>query len=72
LNQPIFSNIDYYKNKTFQRLMREWNTYLEADIESDELAAEWEEQILKDFLDGARFWLKTMRDGDWLEGQGLE
>ena len=57
---PIFSNIDYYKDYNFQRLMRNWNNYItyEGDeVSNTELMFEWEEVCLKDFLKGAREWL---------------
>ena len=65
LNMPnlsTFFSIGYYKNYNFQRLMRNWNLYLQSDEPSEEVLTEWEEFLLKDFLEGAREWLKRNKD----------
>ena len=55
----LFSSNDYYRDYNFQRLMRNWNKY-EGFVgeETDEMMAEWEEWIIKDFYEGATLWLK--------------
>ena len=64
----IFSSYDYYKNYDFSRLMRNWNAYLQSSESNELVLAEWEETLLKDFLDGARKWLRE--NSIW--GEGLE
>ena len=66
----LFSSYDYYEDYNFQRLLRNWNLYMESEGESDAMMAEWEEWILKDFLDGAKEWLK--KNSFWAVGLELE
>jgi hypothetical protein len=69
---PLFSNIDYYRNRQFQRLMRNWNKYIMYsgdEVHNEELMFEWEELLLKDFLKHSREWLdKCKEDTFWREG----
>lgn len=54
----FFSSPIYYENYNFVRLMRNWNKYEEyIGEDTEEMMAEWEEWLLRDFLDGAREWL---------------
>ena len=81
MSLSLFSSYDYYKNKTFIRLMRKYNkidnkqfhelTMASCD-DGEEVLEQMYENLMLEFLRGARFWLKTMRNGDWLEGEGLE
>lgn len=48
--------------------MRNWNAYLLSENENEDILSEWEEVLLKDFLDGARKWLRN--NSVW--GKGLE
>lgn len=48
--------------------MRNWNAYLQSSESNELVLAEWEETLLKDFLDGARKWLRE--NSIW--GEGLE
>ena len=66
----LFSSYDYYENYNFQRLLRNWNTYMDSEGESDDMMSEWEEWLLKDFLDGSREWLK--KNNGWAVGLELE
>ncbi len=59
---PLFSSHDYFRNIHFQRCLRNWNIYLESDEGNDEILAEWEEVLLKDFLTHGREWLKRCGD----------
>lgn len=54
----IFSNPDYYLNETFVKLLREWNRYLQSDEQNEDVLAQWEELILKDFRTEANKWRK--------------
>ena len=61
---PLFSNIDYWTNPQFQRLMRNWNKYITYngdEINNTELMFEWEEVLLRDFLKHSKEWLKENR-----------
>jgi len=62
LNQPIFSNMDYYKNLHFQRCMRNWNIYLQSNEQDDEVLTEWEELLLKDFYQYSLEWFKLNKN----------
>lgn len=44
--------------------MRNWNTYLKSDEGSDDILAEWEEVLLKDFLQYSREWLRDNEESD--------
>ena len=46
---PFFSNPDYWKNPEFQKLMLKWNVYMQSDEEDDDVLAQWEELIMKDW-----------------------
>ena len=59
---PLFSQPDYYLNETFQALMRQWNTYINSEETDDEILAEWEEIIIKDFRRYANEWLKENKN----------
>jgi len=51
--------------------MNNWNKYEQyIGTDTDEMMAEWEEWLLKDFLDGAREWLK--KNSAWFVGKNLE
>ena len=66
----IFSNYNYFKNAQFQRLMRNWNKYMDFEgDETDEIMAQWEETLLGDFLVEATIW-KESHSITW--GKGLE
>ena len=66
----LFSSIDYFKNAQFQRLMRNWNKYMDFEgDETDEIMAQWEETLLGDFLVEATIW-KESHSITW--GKGLE
>ena len=58
----LFSSTDYFKDYNFVRLMRNWNKYLTYEDynsnEPEQMMAEWEEWLLKDFYEGATQWLK--------------
>ena len=43
---------------------------MESEGESDDMMSEWEEWLLKDFLDGAKEWLK--KNNGWAVGLELE
>ncbi len=43
---------------------------MESEGESDDMMSEWEEWLLKDFLDGSREWLK--KNSFWAVGLELE
>ena len=59
---PLFSSPDYFRNYHFQRCLKNWNKYLESDENNDEILAEWEELLLKDFLKHSREWLDRNED----------
>ena len=57
------SDDSYYKNDHFIRLQRNWNKYLEYEgDETDEMYAQWEETLLKDFLKHSKEWLDNNRN----------
>jgi len=58
----FFSSPNYYKDLHFQRCMRNWNKFLETDVIDDDELAEWEEVLLKDFLQHSREWLNRNKD----------
>ena len=71
-NTPVFfSSADYYKDYDFTRLMRNWNKYMEYTGGDDDVMAEWEEILLKDFLNAAKNWLKCYGK-DYYNGKHLE
>ena len=53
----FFSSPNYYKNPHFQRCMRNWNMYLNTEENDDDVLAEWEEILYKDFLQHSKEWL---------------
>jgi hypothetical protein len=55
----FFTNADYYKNKEFQKLMRNWNYYLKQDEVncSSELLVEVKRILMGDFYRKAKEWL---------------
>jgi len=62
LTTQTFSSIDYYKNHDFIRLMRNWNKYMDYDgddVDSDDIMAEWEETLIRDFLQASIEWLEN-------------
>jgi len=62
MTDQIFSNINYYKNHEFIRLMRNWNKYMDYDgddVDSDDIMAEWEETLIRDFLQASIEWLEN-------------
>jgi|AACY02.18.fsa_nt_gi hypothetical protein len=59
---PIFSNMNYYKNPTFVKLMRKWNKYLLDDIDDEKLCYEIEETLMFDMWQEARKWLKENKN----------
>ena len=60
---PLFySSPNYYENHHFIRCMRNWNLYLESSECDEDILAEWEEVLLKDFLCHSRDWLDNNRD----------
>lgn len=64
MTTQTFSSIDYYKNHNFIRLMRNWNKYLDYDgddVDSDDIMAEWEETLIRDFLQASIEWLENNR-----------
>jgi len=62
LTTQIFSNADYYKNEHFINLMRNWNRYIQSDEKDEDILAEWEEIIMKDFRVAAKEWLFSVDD----------
>jgi len=59
----FFSSPVYYENYNFVRLMRNWNKYMEYEgQDTDAMMAEWEEWLLRDFLDGSREWLSKNKN----------
>jgi len=81
MSLSIFSSNEYYKNKSFIRLMREWRKIDDDDYQEqilakyddgEELLEQMYENVLYDFLVAARFWLESMQERGWAEGQGLE
>lgn len=62
MSDLIFSNIDYYKNEHFVNLMRNWNRYIQSDEKDEDVLAEWEEIIMKDFRVAAKEWLFSVDD----------
>jgi len=42
--------------------MRNWNKYMESDEQDEDILAEWEEVLLKDFDRGAYEWLVANYD----------
>lgn len=64
MTTQTFSSIDYYKNHDFIRLMRNWNKYMDYDgddVDSDDIMAEWEETLIRDFLQASIEWLENNR-----------
>jgi hypothetical protein len=60
---PLFSTIEYFRNHHFNRCMRNWNKYVDYTGDaSEEMMAEWEEILLKDFLNHAREWLNKNKN----------
>ena len=59
---PFFSNPDYWKNPEFQKLMLKWNVYMQSDEEDDDVLAQWEELIMKDWKRGATRWLNENKE----------
>jgi len=57
----FFSDYSYYKNTHFQRCLRNWNKYIESTIDDEEELTEWEEVLLKDFLQYSE-WLTRNKD----------
>jgi hypothetical protein len=73
--EPIFSNIDYYRNRQFQKLMRSWNEYIMysgKEVTNEDLMWEWEETLLKDFLKESKKWLWKNMAGNTFWRVGLE
>ena len=54
----LFSSMEYYRNKKFQKMLLRWNTYMESDEDNAELLSTWEELLLQDFRIYANEWLK--------------
>lgn len=65
----FFSNADYYKNKEFQRLMREWNniTIYTNEILNDQV----KENLMYEFYRSAKSWY-YIQCGMELAGKKLE
>ena len=63
----FFSNADYYKNKEFQKLMREWNNI--KIYPNEILNKQIKENMLFDFYVKAKEWLKhNYNDNEWKHG----
>ena len=62
MTTTLFSSMDYYQNHHFIRCLRNWNIYLESDENNEDLLVEWEEVLLKDFLQHSKEWLSDNRD----------
>jgi hypothetical protein len=42
--------------------MRNWNIYLNSDEDNEDVLTEWEEVLIKDFLQHSKEWLAENRD----------
>ena len=68
MDSLLFSNIDFYKNHDFIKLMREWNNMLDSDV-SAPIYAEWRDVLLCDFYKASLEWWNKNKDDDfWREG----
>jgi len=63
LTDQFFSNVDYYKNEEFQRLMRAWNT-VNSKTDDPEILEELYRIVKFDFYRNAKEWLKHNYDED--------
>lgn len=61
----IFSNIDYYKDKTFQRLMRERNEIANKIESGDMVSFQMLENVALEFHRAAIFWFVQFKDAGW-------
>jgi len=61
----FFTNADYYKNKEFQTLMRNYNYFMQDhELESKEIKDMAKEILIGDFYRKAKEWLKRNYDED--------
>lgn len=68
MSNLFFPNADYYKNKEFQRLMREWNSLDNYKDCNPEIYEEIVGNLMNEFYRISKEWLKHNYDSDeWKE-----